>query len=345
MKKFTSPLSPELIAAQLEGDLIIRFKTELDNVAELAEADENSVCFFQNKKYLEDLQKSKAGLVFVPSDFDENLLPQRNLFKVSSPYIFFMMLVQKWLDSEKRESAGYISDKAVIAPDAEIGPDVRLEAGVFIGSGVKIGAGSWLEANCVVLEKTIIGKNCHFFPNVKIYHECVLGNNVILHSGVCIGADGFGYLLHENRQFKLPQVGNVIIMDEVEIGANSCVDRATLGSTVIGKRTKIDNLVQIGHNCRIGENSIICAQAGLAGNTRIGDRVYLAGQVGTADHVTIGDDVLVGAQSGVAGNVDSGSKIFGYPARDASLTRRIMAAEKHLPDIVRKYRKDIKEKA
>ncbi|MCF7920689.1 MAG: UDP-3-O-(3-hydroxymyristoyl)glucosamine N-acyltransferase [Candidatus Cloacimonetes bacterium] len=344
MKIFKQILKPELIAAQIPGRLVIRAEVFLDNVAELEEANNHSVCFYQDKKYFKKLLSSKAGLVFVPADFDENILPEGNLFKVEIPYIYFMLLVQKWLELDQPQTAKKIAPNAMIAGDAEIAEDVELGSGVYIGSKVKIGKGSVLEANCVVRENTVIGENCHFFPNVTVYHDCVIGNDVILHSGVRIGADGFGYLLHDNKQFKLPQVGNVIIKDEVEIGANSCVDRATLGSTIIGKGTKLDNLVQVGHNCVIGENSILCAQVGLAGNTYIGDRVYLAGQVGTADHVTIGDDVMVGAQSGVAGNVAADTKVFGYPAREAGLTRRIMASEKYLPELVRYYRKEIKEK-
>lgn len=342
MKTFTLPLSIDLIASQIPGKLLKREDISLTSVAELDEAIESSICFYQSEKYLDKLLNCNAGLIFVPENFDETLKPEANLLFVDMPYIYFMLLVQKWLELSEPVKKSGISPDAFVSEDAEIGDGVDIAAGCWIGSKVRIGAGTILEANCVVRDNSTIGNNCHFFPNVTIYHECILGNNVILHSGVRIGADGFGYLLHENKQFKLPQVGNVIIKDDVEIGANSCVDRATLGSTIIGKGTKLDNLVQVGHNCVIGENSILCAQTGLAGNTRIGDRVYLAGQSGTADHITIGDDVLVGAQSGVAGNVESGMKVFGYPARDAGLTKRIMAAEKSLPEIVKHYRKMMK---
>lgn len=344
MKVFSFPLNLKVLSSQIPGTLIQRKEVVLDSVAEIDEAQERSVCFYQDKKYYDKLLSCKAGLIFVPEDFDPEILPNSNLFKVEMPYIYFMLLVQKWLLLDTPDKKKCISKDAFISEDAQIDNDVEIASGCWIGSGVSIGTGSILEANCVVRDNTKIGKNCHFFPNVTVYHDCELGDNVILHSGVRIGADGFGYLLHENQQFKLPQVGNVIISDDVEIGANSCVDRATLGSTIIGKGTKLDNLVQVGHNCVIGENSILCAQVGLAGNTHIGDRVYLAGQAGTADHITIGDDVMVGAQSGVARNVESGSKVFGYPARDAGLTKRIMAAEKSLPEITRYFRKMMKGK-
>ncbi|MDZ4122092.1 MAG: UDP-3-O-(3-hydroxymyristoyl)glucosamine N-acyltransferase [Candidatus Cloacimonadaceae bacterium] len=159
-----------------------------------------------------------------------------------------------------------------------------------------------------------------------------------MHSGVVIGSDGFGYILMQGRQQKIPQIGNVVIHNDVEIGAGTTIDRATFGSTVIGEGTKIDNMVQIGHNCTIGKHSIICAQVGLAGSTNVGDYVYLAGQVGVAGHLTIHDRAMVGAQSGVANDIEAGAKYFGYPARNADLTKRIMAVERYLPDMYRAYK-------
>jgi UDP-3-O-[3-hydroxymyristoyl] glucosamine N-acyltransferase len=343
MKVFKSEFTPAYIAELVPGKLIERKISYLNNVAELDEANSHSVCFYQNQAFYDKLLATKAGMIFVPEDFDQSLLPTANIYKVKHPYIYFMMLVQKWLAldepllKKERDTSLSIAKSAQIAEDTEIGYNTVVADGAKIGSGCRIGA------NCYIGANVEISSGCRLYPNVNIYEDCILGENVILHSGVVIGADGFGFLLHNGQQFKLPQVGNVIIGDNVEIGANSCVDRATLSSTIIGNNTKIDNLVQIGHNCQIGSNSIICAQSGLAGNTRIGDRVYLAGQTGTADHITIGDDVMVGAQSGVAGNVESGRRVFGYPARDAALTRRIMAAEKSLPELMKFYRKQLKE--
>jgi UDP-3-O-[3-hydroxymyristoyl] glucosamine N-acyltransferase len=171
----------------------------------------------------------------------------------------------------------------------------------------------------------------------------VIGRKCIIHSGVVIGADGFGFLLMDGIQVKIPQVGNVVIHDDVEIGANSCIDRATLGSTVIGKGTKIDNLVQIGHNCVVGEHSILCAQVGLAGSTIVGDYVYLAGQVGAAGHITIGSRAMVGAQSGIAASIPAGAKYFGTPAIDANTMKRSIVAQKHLPEMYRSWQKQCKE--
>jgi UDP-3-O-[3-hydroxymyristoyl] glucosamine N-acyltransferase len=343
MKAFRSQFTPAQISSLIPGEYIERDTVVLSKVSELAEADRSCICFYQNPRFFEVLQKSQAGLIFVPIDFDPGILPAANLFRVENPYIYFMMLVQKWLELEEYPLDIDRDDSVIIAETAEIDKDVEIGANTVIWANVRIGKGSRIGSNCVIGKNCVIGQNCRLYPNVTIYEDTKIGNNVVLHSGVVLGADGFGFLLHKGRQFKLPQVGNVIIHSDVEIGANSCVDRATLGSTVIGTGTKIDNLVQIGHNCVIGEQSIICAQVGLAGNTKIGDRVYLAGQVGAAGHITIEDDVMVGAQSGVAGNVKAGSKLLGYPARDAGLAKRIMAAEKSLPEIVKYFRKIIRD--
>ena len=343
MKVFKSEFTPVIISQWIPGELVERKTIELNNVSELEEANENSVCFYQNKSFYDKLLQTKAGLIFVPADFDVKLITGSNLFKTENPYIFYMMLVQKWLELDEPLLKKERHPSLAIHETAEIAKDVELGENTVIAEGVKIGSGTRIGANCYIGMNVEIGENCHFYANVNIYEDCRIGNKVILHSGVVVGADGFGFLLHQGKQFKLPQVGNVIIHDDVEIGANSCIDRATLGSTVIGANTKIDNLVQIGHNCVIGKSTIICAQVGLAGNTTIGDRVYLAGQVGAAGHIYIGDEVMVGAQSGVTGNVPAGKKIFGYPARDAGLTKRIMASEKHLPEIVKYFRKKLKE--
>jgi UDP-3-O-[3-hydroxymyristoyl] glucosamine N-acyltransferase len=195
-----------------------------------------------------------------------------------------------------------------------------------------------------VAANVAIGSGTHLFPRVTIYESCQIGKNSIIHSGVVIGADGFGYQVFGGKQQKIPQVGNVIIGDEVEIGPNTTIDRATLGSTVIGNGTKIDNLVQIGHNCEIGQHSNLCAQVGLAGSTIVGDFVYLAGQVGAAGHIKIGSQAMVGAQSGVASDVPEKARYFGSPATDANQAKRLIVAQKHLPDMLRAYQKSLKDK-
>jgi UDP-3-O-[3-hydroxymyristoyl] glucosamine N-acyltransferase len=344
MKTFGLHLNPEVIAKQLPGELIIRKNVSLDNVAELAEATEYSICFFENDNFLNALKSTKAGLVFVKKDFNEALLPDTNLFKVDMPYIYFMMLIKTWLSLDKGEFVPFISSRASIPDDAQVDSEVIINDNVVLGKNVKIGKHSVIEANCVIMDNVEIGAGCHLFPNVTLYEDTILKDRVILHSGVVLGADGFGYIFHEGVQQKVPQVGNVIIDEDVEIGANTCIDRAALGTTYIGKHTKIDNLVQIGHNVQVGQNTMLCSQVGIAGSTKIGDLVYMAGQVGCADHVTIGDNVKFGAKSGIAGNVESNKLMFGIPARESGITKRIMASERYLPELVKFYKEAMKKR-
>jgi UDP-3-O-[3-hydroxymyristoyl] glucosamine N-acyltransferase len=283
-------------------------------------------------------------LIFGPKNCDKNLKPNTNLLLIDQPNIHFMMLVRTWLKLDLPKMKKSIGDSANIAKSASLGKNIIIGSNCDIGENVNIGDDTIIESNCVIKEDVQIGKNCHIYPNTTIYEDCVLKNNIIIHAGCVIGADGFGYLFHNGIHNKIPQVGNVIIEDDVEIGANSAVDRATLGSTLIGKGTKIDNLVQVGHNCKIDENSILCAQTGLAGSTIIGKTVYLAGQVGVAGHLKIDDGAMIGAQSGVTNDIPKGAKYFGSPAFEAGLQKKIMVSEKYLPEIVKEYRKRQKAK-
>ncbi|MBN2829268.1 MAG: UDP-3-O-(3-hydroxymyristoyl)glucosamine N-acyltransferase [Candidatus Cloacimonetes bacterium] len=344
MKSFGLQLTPELIVSQLPGELIKRKDAVLDNVAELSEATENSICFYENDNFLEALKSTNAGLVFVKNEFNESLHPNTNFLKVEMPYIYFMMLIKTWLSLDKGEFVPYISPKASISEKATLDSHVIIKENVVIGANVKIGKHSVIEANCVIMDNVSIGADCHIFPNVTIYDDTIVKNRVILHAGVVLGADGFGYIYHEGIQQKVPQVGKVVIDEDVEIGANTCIDRAALGTTYIGKHTKIDNLVQIGHNVQVGQNTMLCSQVGIAGSTKIGDLVYMAGQVGCADHITIGDNVKVGAKSGIAGNVESNKLMFGIPARESGITKRIMASERYLPELVKFYKEAMKKR-
>jgi UDP-3-O-[3-hydroxymyristoyl] glucosamine N-acyltransferase len=342
MKKFSSKLSAKRII-QLSGISVDLAKEKFfDNVAQLEEADSSSICFFENPQYQEAFSASKAGLIFVPENIelsksDTILLPS------AQPYAAFMMLVKQWLALENQKPST-IADSATIASDVKLGKNVSIGENVVICEGVTIGDDSKIEANCVIKENVVIGPKCHLYPNVTIYHDCQIGKRNILHAGVVIGADGFGYIFHQGQHHKVPQVGNVILQDDVEIGANSCVDRGALASTIISAGTKLDNLVQIGHNCQIGNNTIICAQAGLAGSTIVGDIVYIGGQAGLAGHLKVEDFVKIGAQSGVTGNLKQGEQVFGTPAIDAKLRKRIMISEKSLPEIARAYKREKRKK-
>lgn len=314
----------------------------LDSASTPLEATENSVIFLENEKLFEAVKSSKAGLIITTEDFAAKL-KGRNLLITPKPYLTMVLIIDKWQSMKSSKAAG-IHETAVISKDAKVSKTARVESGVHIGSGSVISEGCVIEAGCMIAENVKIGSHTHLYPKVVVYEECEIGNHVIIHSGAVIGADGFGFALIEGVQKKIPQIGNVIIHDHVEIGANSCVDRATLGSTIIGEGTKLDNLVQVGHNCILGKGCILCAQVGLAGSTVVEDYVYLAGQVGVAGHLTIGSKAMVGAQSGVSNHVPSSSRYFGTPAIDANQMKRILAVQKHLPEMYREYLASQKDK-
>ena len=339
MKKFDFVINLDLIASQIPGKLDKIAECTFDNVTELHSANSNSICFYENDKYYDQLIHTKAGLIFVREDFEKPAELNTNLIYVKYPYIYFMMLVKKWLELDQTKNQAFVADSATIDSTAKLGKNVTIKHNVVIGKNVTIGDNSIIESNSVIMENVAIGNDCKLYPNVTIYHDCLIEDRVILHSGSVIGADGFGFLFHDNIQQKIPQVGNVIIKSDVEIGANSCIDRSTLASTIIGKYTKIDNLVQVGHNCIIGENNILCAQVGLAGNTLIADRTYVAGQVGVAGHLKIGSDVKIGAQSGVINDVKDNQKLFGTPAINAGIQKRIMVSLPKLPKLIKDFRK------
>lgn len=341
MKNFKIELSLERILKIINVQVSVTDKLVFDRVAELHEADNRSVCFFENEKYLKNAESSQAGLILIP----ENTTVINNkalLIPVNKPYLAFMTLVSTWLAMENANKKHSISEKASISETAQIGNNVHIADFVVIEDNVCLGDNCIIEANTVIKENTVLGNNCHCFPNVTIYQDCVLHNNVIIHSGTVIGADGFGYALINEKQVKIPQVGNVVIEDDVEIGSNTSIDRATIGTTLIKKGTKIDNLVQIGHNSTIGESSIICAQVGMAGNTSIGKLVYLAGQAGLAGHLHVDDYTLVGAQSGVVSSLKT-DKYFGTPVLPIKQQMRVAACLKDLPEIHRFVKKLMKE--
>jgi len=293
---------------------------QIDNASELSDAKANSICFYENDKYKNDLKYSKAGLVIVPKDF--NIKIKTNFIRSDNPYLLFFTIIKSFFQ-EKPKS--HISKLSKIDSSAKIGENASIDEFVSIGKNVKIGA------------------NSKIYPNVVIYEDTVIGDNVILHSGVTIGADGFGFLYHNGIQNKISQIGNVVIGNDVEIGAGSTIDRATISSTVIGDGSKLDNLVQVGHNCKIGKNCCLCAQVGLAGNTTVGNVVYLAGQVGTSGHLKIGNYVRVGGKSGVMNNIADNAEVLGSPAIDGKKQKKIIVSMWQLPDLLKKIKKLLKK--
>ncbi len=302
---------------ELAGRINARFApeagdVEISNVASLADANPGDISFFGNPKYINALRKTRASAVLLPESFEEQI-PAHGLF-IADPAAAFAQILPLFTPQPIVREAG-IHPTAVISPDAEIGEACSIGAHVVIEAGAKIGARCVIEAQCFIGQQTTLGENCHLHPQVTVRERCRIGNRVILHCGVMIGVDGFGYEFRDGKQQKIPQTGTVQIDDDVEIGANSAVDRARFGRTWIQRGTKIDNLVQIGHNVTIGEHCILCAQVGISGSTRIGNYVTLAGKVGLSGHIEIGDQVMIGAMSGLAKNVPPKTIMFGAPAQ------------------------------
>ena len=319
----------ELIGGKLKGDGSV----EISGIGNIEQAQEGHITFLSKKKFLDVLNRSQVSAVLVKEAFD-TVIPQ---IIVASPELAFARLLREF-HPEPKPKAG-IHDCAVLGKNIKLGKQVTLSAGVCIGDDVEIADHVHLYPGVVVGERCRIGSHTVLHPNVTLYRNTELGSHVILHAGVVIGADGFGYVLDEKgAHYKINQIGRVVIEDDVEIGANSCVDRAALGTTCIKRGTKIDNLVQIAHNCIIGEHSILVAQVGLAGTCTLGHHVVLAGQVGIADHITLGDQVTVAAQTGVFRNIENNSVYGGTPAISLVEWKKYVTALPKLPELVRKIR-------
>jgi UDP-3-O-[3-hydroxymyristoyl] glucosamine N-acyltransferase len=301
------------LAALAGCELPIGFEeSEITGVASLQEARPGDVTFFGNPRYLAQLRACKATAVFVSPEFEEQITPV--LLKVSNPSAAFAAVVAAFAPPDALPSPG-IHPSAVVASSAILGDGVSVGPLAVIESGSMIGAGSVIGAGCLIGSEVSLGEKCRLYPGVMIRERCILGDRVILQPGAVIGSCGFGYELQEGRHVKIPQTGIVEIGDDVEIGANTTIDRARFGRTVIGEGSKIDNLVQIAHNVQVGPHSIICSQVGISGSTRIGSYVTLAGQVGLAGHIEIGDQAILGAKAGVTKNVPAGAILIGAPAK------------------------------
>jgi len=305
---------------------------EIKNLKSVETATEDDITFLKNKK---DLDKIKAGAVIAGSFMPELNIPQ---IVVDKPDIAFYKLIEIFYPDEKKE--GFIYDLAVVGKNVEIGKSSQIHEYVVIKDNVKIGKNCIIHPFCYIGENTRIGDNCILYPNVVIYKDTIIGNNVIIHANSVIAGDGFGYYQEDGKHKKIKHIGKVIIEDDVEIGANTTIDRAMLDETVIKKGTKIDNLVMIGHNCKVGQNTILVSQVGIAGSSKIGNNVILAGQVGVADHITIGDNVIVTAKSGVSSNLPPNG-IYGssISAVEWKKWKRAIAILTKLPEILKKLEK------
>jgi len=319
----------EWVGGEMHGDGTL----PIAGARPLQEAEPGDITFLEHERHLSAWEKCRASAAIVPLSIPVNGRP---VIRVVDPLAAFVTVVQR-LRSDSTPPPPQIHPTAWIDPSVILGPEAS------VGPYVVIEAGSVLGARCTLHAGVVIGRNCRLgddvtlYPHAVLYDRTIVGNRVIIHAHAVIGADGFGYRTQEGRHHKVPQLGWVEIEDDVEIGAGSTIDRGTFAATRIGQGTKIDNLVMIGHNCRIGRHNLLCSQVGIAGSCTTGDYVVMAGQVGVADHLTIGDHVIIGAKSGVPRDVPSGSQVLGSPAMPRQETARIVASLEKLPEL----RKDV----
>jgi UDP-3-O-[3-hydroxymyristoyl] glucosamine N-acyltransferase len=329
--KFTATQIAEVLEGVIEGDKNI----EVSDLSKIEEGKPGTLSFLSNPKYTKFIYQTQASIVIVNHQFKAEHEVPCTLIKVQDAYVAFSKLLEIY--SQAKMNKVGISPLAHIASSAKIGKDVYIGEFVVISEGVTIGNNCKIYAHSFVGEHTQIGDNCTMYSGARIYHDCIIGNDCTFHSGVIIGGDGFGFAPQTGDNYKkIPQIGNVIIEDWVEVGANTTIDRATLGSTIIRKGVKLDNLIQIAHNVEIGENTVIAAQSGISGTTKIGKNCMFGGQVGIAGHLKIGDGVMIAAQSGIGKNVPAGKIIQGSPAFDIAPYKRSYVHFKRLPDMAKR---------
>ena len=339
--EFTAKQIAEFIQGSIEGDENVSVHT----FAKIEEGVPGAISFLSNPKYTHYLYDTQSSIVLVNKDLELEKATKATLIRVDNAYEAVARLLTFYEMSKPKKKG--IDPLAYIAPTAQIGEDCYVAPFAYIGEHVKIGKGTQIYPHTTVYDNASVGENCLLYANVSVYHDCKIGNRVTLHSGCVIGADGFGFAPTGNGYEKIPQIGIVTIEDDVEIGANACVDRSTMGSTIVRKGVKIDNLVQIAHNVEVGANTVMSAQVGVAGSTKIGQWCMFGGQVGIAGHAVIGDQVKSGAQAGIAGSLRKGHvTVQGSPAIEAKNFARSSIVFKNLPEMysdVNRMKKEIEE--
>ena len=321
--EFTAKQIADFIGGRVEGNE----QATVHTFAKIEEGKEGAITFLSNPKYTQYIYETKASIVLVNNDLQLEKPVSATLIRVENAYECVAKLMQMYAAALPKKTG--VEPLAFVAASAQIGKDVYIGPFTYVGEGVKIGDGT------------------RIFPNVTIYDGCQIGSNVTIHAGAVIGADGFGFAPNQEGYEKIPQLGIVIIEDDVEIGANTCVDRSTMGHTVIHKGVKLDNLIQVAHNCEIGENTVMSAQVGMAGSTKIGAWCMVGGQAGFSGHISIADKTFIGAQSGVISNTKgNGEQLIGAPAIDPKVFFKSSAVFKKLPDMYKEIaalRKEIEE--
>ncbi|MGZ8508744.1 MAG: UDP-3-O-(3-hydroxymyristoyl)glucosamine N-acyltransferase [Chitinophagaceae bacterium] len=323
-----------LINGKVEGDPDII----VNSFGKIEEAKEQQLTFFSNPKYEEFLYSTNASVIILNEAYELKQPVKATLIRVPDAYAAFAILLSKYQDIIQQQLTG-VQQPVYIAKTASYGENVFIGAFAYLGENVKIGDNTKIYPNAYVGDNVSIGDNSIIYPGVKIYHDCIIGNHVTIHGGTVIGSDGFGFAPLADGSFaKVPQIGNVIIEDHVEIGANAAIDRATMGSTLIKSGAKLDNLIQVAHNVEIGNSSVIAAQAGISGSTKIGNGVMIGGQAGIVGHIQVGDGAKVNAQSGVSKSLEPGKAVTGSPAYDYTAALRSQAVNRRLPELEKRIK-------
>ncbi|MBN2613781.1 MAG: UDP-3-O-(3-hydroxymyristoyl)glucosamine N-acyltransferase [Bacteroidales bacterium] len=324
------------ISEFLRGTIVGNPDEKVSEISKIEEGKKGSLSFLSNPKYTKYLYTTDASIVLVNKDLTLEDKVKATLILVDNAYEAFASLLQLYTQSLPKKLG--IDKEVYISSTCKYGKDIYIGAFTYIGENVKIGNNVSLYPQVYVGDNVTIGDNTIIYPGVKIYHDCIIGSGCTIHGSTVIGSDGFGFAPQQDNEYKkIPQIGNVIIEDSVEIGSNVSIDRATIGSTIIRKGVKIDNLIQVAHNVEIGANTVIAAQSGISGSTKIGKDVMIAGQVGIVGHIRIADGVKIGAQSGVTNSIDKeGEIILGSPAYNISEKRREFAVARQLPNIYKK---------
>ncbi|MBQ4442867.1 MAG: UDP-3-O-(3-hydroxymyristoyl)glucosamine N-acyltransferase [Bacteroidales bacterium] len=331
MKYLVSQIA-ELLSAEIVGDP----NTVITTICKIEEGVSGGLTFLSNPKYTQYIYTTRAAAAIVNKSFVPEQDVPCTLIKVDNSYLAFAKLLNFYQENKPRKVG--ISDKACIAPSATIGENVYIGEFASIGEHAVVGNGASIFPQTVIGDNVRVGDRTTLYAGVKVYADCVIGNDCILHAGAVIGSDGFGFAPQDGQYLKIPQIGNVVVGNNVEIGANTCIDRATMGSTCIGDNAKIDNLVQIAHNVTIGEGTGMAAQVGIAGSAKVGRHCILAGQVGVAGHITVDDGTVIGAQSGVTHSLKQGTYL-GSPALPLQEEKRLIIYRRKLPSLF----SDVKE--
>lgn len=335
--EFSAKQIAQFVQGVIEGDE----NATVNTFAKIEDGKPGAISFLSNPKYTHYIYDTESSIVLIDKSVELEKPTKATLVRVDNAYECVAKLLQLY-ESMKPKKTG-IDSLAFVSPSAKIGENVYIGAFAYIGDNVVIGDGCQIYPNVVICENAKVGNDCLFYPNVTIYHDCHVGNRVALHAGSVVGSDGFGFAPSENGYDKIPQIGIVTIEDDVEIGANTCIDRSTMGSTYVRKGVKLDNLVQIAHNTDIGANTVMSAQVGVAGSTKGGQWCMFGGQVGIAGHITIGNKVFLGAQSGVPSSLKDDQTLIGTPPMEKLPYFKSQAIFQRLPDLYKQIQKLQKE--